>query len=64
MTDDGVHFEWEHTCAGGRRDVVLMPHSGGTWRVVQTEPLTVEPSINCTRCGTHGWVRDGAWVSV
>lgn len=35
---------------------------GHTWRLVQREPLTLEPSILCTVCGDHGWIRDGRWV--
>lgn len=27
------------------------------------EQLTLSPSILCTRCGLHGWIRDGHWVS-
>ncbi len=61
ILEDGVHFEWSHVCAHGP-DVVMMPHSGGTWRVVQQDPLTVVPSINCLGCGTHGWITDGRWV--
>ncbi len=63
MSPDGEHFEWTHVCANNRLDTVTMPHSGGTWRVVQAEPLTVVPSIHCTACGTHGWITDGRWVA-
>lgn len=67
VLDDHTHFEWSHTCRGQITgepfdDVTTMPHSGGTWQVVQVEPLTVTPSINCTACGTHGWIRNGQWV--
>lgn len=34
----------------------------GTWKATQRDPLTVMPSINCTSCGCHGWIRDGKWV--
>ncbi len=27
------------------------------------EHLTLSPSINCLRCGDHGFVRDGKWVA-
>lgn len=33
-----------------------------TWRVVSLEPLTLEPSLLCTKCGHHGFIRDGRWV--
>ncbi len=32
------------------------------WRIVQREPLTLEPSLRC-QCGYHGWIRDGRWVA-
>lgn len=33
-----------------------------TWRVLSEDPLTLDPSVKCTRCGNHGWIRDGVWV--
>ncbi len=33
------------------------------WQVISEEPLTLSPSLLCTICGAHGWIRDGAWVS-
>lgn len=33
------------------------------WDLVSMDPLTVEPSILCRRCGHHGWIREGRWVS-
>lgn len=32
------------------------------WHVVTWEPLHLEPSIRCSQCGEHGWIRDGRWV--
>jgi hypothetical protein len=32
------------------------------WQVQSWEPLTVSPSLLCTRCGDHGFIRDGKWV--
>lgn len=32
-------------------------------RIVQLDPLTIEPSILCPDCGTHGFVRAGRWQS-
>lgn len=64
---DGVHFQFSHDCTYGSgrtfRDQTLMPHGGGTWRITSAPgaPLTVTPSINCTACGTHGWITDGKW---
>lgn len=67
VDEDGVHFWWDHDClAHGQvyRDTTRMPHSGGTWHIVQHEPLTVQPSINCLGCGTHGFILNGEWVAV
>lgn len=32
-------------------------------RIVQTAPLTIEPSIACPDCDTHGFIRKGRWVA-
>jgi hypothetical protein len=32
------------------------------WDVVSLDPLTIEPSLRCTACGHHGYVRGGRWV--
>ncbi len=61
----------------GRVDPPDGPNSGEPWRIaprltrpnepgghqiLSTDPLHIEPSILCTSCGIHGWVRDGRWV--
>jgi len=33
------------------------------WSVDKWEPLTLSPSLLCTICGDHGFVREGKWVS-
>jgi hypothetical protein len=33
------------------------------WTVEQWDPLTLSPSVLCTACGDHGFVRDGKWVA-
>lgn len=35
---------------------------GHVWQVGSFEPLTVSPSLLCTRCGDHGFIREGRWV--
>lgn len=30
--------------------------------LIQRDPLTVDGSVLCVNHGTHGWIRDGAWV--
>lgn len=76
MDEDGVHFWWVHDCftyLGGddpttltpERAEVMLPINAVTgWQVQQVEPLTVTPSILCGRCKTHGFITNGAWVSV
>lgn len=31
---------------------------------VSEDPLTIDPSILCPDCGTHGFVRAGRWQGV
>ena len=71
MDEDGVHFWWEHDCLTydrppipEREETMLPIHAVTGWQVQQTEPLTVTPSILCGRCGTHGFITNGAWVGV
>lgn len=33
-----------------------------TWTILQTDPLTLSPSILCRVCGDHGFIREGKWV--
>lgn len=33
-----------------------------TWTVQQWNPPTLSPSVLCTFCGNHGFIRDGKWV--
>lgn len=32
-------------------------------QVVSMDPLTIEPSILCPDCGTHGFIRHGEWIA-
>lgn len=34
------------------------------WQVESIDPLTLSPSLLCTVCGHHGFVRQGRWVPV
>jgi len=56
---------WDHTrpdtgvrCLAGS----WIPFSAGHWTLESVEPLTLSPSLLCTRCGRHGFVRGGKWV--
>lgn len=33
-----------------------------TWEVLSLEPLTLSPSLLCTTCQHHGFIREGRWV--
>lgn len=32
------------------------------WTVERAEPLTLSPSLDCSACGEHGFIRDDQWV--
>jgi hypothetical protein len=34
------------------------------WTLENEDPPTISPSILCTACGDHGFVRAGLWVTV
>lgn len=34
----------------------------GRWQVQAWDPLTLSPSLLCTACGDHGFIREGKWV--
>lgn len=33
-----------------------------SWDVIKREPLTLQPSIRCKACGSHGYITEGKWV--
>ncbi len=41
-----------------------IPGGGTYWDVLSSEPLTLSPSLLCSRCGHHGFIREGRWISV
>lgn len=55
LLDDG-HVQFTHECRNGTETTVL---PSPPWKVTNTEPLTVEPSVHCTECGWHGWIHGG-----
>lgn len=73
-SSDGVrHFVDEHTrpdnglgCSGAGRILnpgQERPEDGRAyWTLEIEEPLTLSPSLLCTACGDHGFVRLGVWV--
>jgi hypothetical protein len=36
--------------------------SRSCWEVISLNPLEISPSINCTACSAHGFIREGRWV--
>jgi hypothetical protein len=54
-----VYFE--HQCTD-RMISYSLP--GVIWEVIESDPLTIEPSISCSWCGLHGWFRKGKWEPV
>jgi hypothetical protein len=40
----------------------MITQPGRGWKVESFEPLTLSPSLLCTVCGDHGFIRDGKWV--
>lgn len=55
------HWTGDHWCAGWVSFKPYDPTHG--WDVLSLEPLTLSPSLLCRMCGSHGFIRDGRWVS-
>jgi hypothetical protein len=39
-----------------------IPAHAAKWTVESFDPLTISPSVLCTVCNHHGYIRDGRWV--
>lgn len=67
---DGTYgglFE-DHGCSSGGRSAITFDVPGNDhvprdakWTVVSVDPLHIEPSLRCTICGKHGFIREGRW---
>jgi hypothetical protein len=59
-------WRFGHVCDRSARDAgtLMCAPLLGEAHVVQDQAdgVWVTPSISCSDCGTHGWVRSGAWV--
>jgi hypothetical protein len=61
------HFWFWHMCKEIDSDYEpvrqssLLPINSQGWSY-DAETDTVEPSIQCLGCGTHGWWREGKWI--
>lgn len=40
----------------------VKPHNADGWDVLQFEPLTLSPSLQCRACDHHGFITNGRWV--
>lgn len=59
---------FEHICDRSHRDAGIIRcapllQTGAGHTIVQRDPLTIEPSLLCDDCSTHGFVRNGKWVA-
>jgi hypothetical protein len=60
-------WHFRHECKEWTLDdqlhrLVCAPYLDEAHQIVSEDPLHVEPSLLCSDCGTHGFVRDGHWV--
>lgn len=71
LYDEGDRPRFEHRCDRGDRGVIIcaprlmdahtVTHEGPGTRSWPNGAPTVTPSILCTDCGTHGFIRNGYW---
>lgn len=57
-------FDWMHTCNDRRAAGWIPVNSPKGWQLVSEDPVTLAPSIRCTVCNCHGYIRNGKWVPV
>lgn len=59
---------WHHKRPDNGEDCTALGwvhwHGPNGWTLVSREPLTLSPSLLCTVCGAHGFIRDGRWLPV
>lgn len=65
---DGVldALDWQHGCTNPAEDFIPLNRPGESrlhsWEIGSENPLTISPSLLCTACQKHGFIRDGKWV--
>lgn len=57
---DGVTY-WHEPC--GKDYLAVQPAWKTGWQVQSLDPLTLAPSVLCRKCGLHGFIQNGKWVS-
>lgn len=73
--DEKTAIQDHHLTKDGKPCKGFVPFEGGAWasefkevknyqawKVESLEPLTLSPSLLCTVCGDHGFIREGKWV--
>lgn len=55
------HYAGDHWCAGFVAFKNYDPAHG--WDVEVMDPLTLSPSLLCRLCGSHGFIKQGKWIS-
>ncbi len=54
-------MRFEHDCFHEKDGLIICAPLLSSHKVVAKEPLTILPSILCSRCNIHGFVREGRW---
>lgn len=66
LIENHTHPQTGNECGGG----VLFDLPGireafpgrALWQIESLNPLTISPSLVCSVCGHHGWIKQGRWV--
>lgn len=59
----GLHLWWVHDKTPGHAcSIGRIVFGGGHHGLVSRDPLTIEGSLLCLTCKTHGFIREGRWV--
>lgn len=71
---DGRAWGWITNKPSGRKDIFYLHRciegqlqlgtiNTSIHQLVSEDPLHIEPSILCTACGDHGFIRGGVWAN-
>lgn len=62
-------LDWDHKCTNPAEDFIPLrsgpptgPFSAAAWLIESEVPISISPSLLCTACKVHGWLRNGDWV--
>ena len=62
LKPDGTPCDGRIAIEGGTWARSFGPGAIATWKLEQTDPVTLSPSLLCRVCGDHGFVRNGKWI--